>query len=356
MTGCQCVPVLEYRLNWKPTSNHLLNINKSTLFQGGPGTGKTVHLLDLAEKAVRQNRSVLFVCYNRPLYGYLKREIGHLPRCVILPLLTYCEILAKKGSAGFPTAKSESEYWNKILPSVAIEYLKTKTGLFDIIIADEAQDLRHSGWWDVLKHSIKNLGHWYVAWDPSQGIYLNADSEEQDPPEECFPHDLQVKKLHTNYRNHKKITSELNRSGFWKLQSAYQHQAIAGGHIEYLQCSNDPEAWQRAISAILKNTSLPAGNFYEPGIAILGPKRFENSILAKTGLCEFGNYQIVNEKELTEYSSNVIPYYTVHRFKGLEADKVILLDFGDRDQNAKMLRLFYLGLSRARNSVWVIDL
>lgn len=353
LKGCQCVARSQFKPLDFPDLPHPLCA--SVLFKGGPGTGKTVQLLSHSEIALRQGQKVLIVCYNRPLYLYLKREISNFPGCIVLPLLTYCEILAQKTNNLPYTSPDDSNYWSDTLPKSALAFLQAVPAIFDMICIDESQDLRHELWWNVLQSSLKSSGSWALAWDPGQGIYLDQSHENQISPQTFFPPKIQSKELHINYRNHKKITAELNRSNYWKLESAYRDQRLSGGHIEYLQCSQDPHAWQRALSAILKTLPTPAGHLLEPGIAILGPRRFENSVLAQVDHLKFGSYEIASEKDIQEYNPHQIPYYTVHRFKGLEADKIILLGFGDRDRNEKMHRLFYLGLSRARSDIWVID-
>lgn len=354
--GCQCVP----RAQFRPLDYSSQNLDlHSMLLEGGPGTGKTVQMINHAQSALRAGKKTLVLCYNRPLHAYLKRELGHFPGSVVLPILSYCDVLSQKicmqNTMDTEDLQEDPAYWSETLPQKALEYLKHKSPSFECICIDEAQDLRHRSWWDVLKQSVHANAKWIIAWDPGQGIYLSKNKPDQIEPSECFPLGLEPKHLTTNYRNHKKITAELNRSRYWKLHSAYHDQRLSGGHIEYLQCSKDPKAWQRALQAILSSHNPSPGSVIEPHMVVLGPRRFENSVFAQCESMNFGEFEIANEKGISQFHPRLIPYYTVHRFKGLEAEKVILLGFGDRDRNETMHRLFYLGISRARSDIWVID-
>jgi hypothetical protein len=359
-SGCQVIPITDYEsqrplLEDVPTDVDT-QPHQSAIFEGGPGTGKTWLLIQRAIRLASQGERVLFVCYNKPLAGFLERQMGHITGIVVYPVLSLCEILARKvGPLPAIEPGKETEYWNVLLPELAVQGALQSPPRFDHILVDEAQDFRHATWWQVLKtcHGKGETGPMAIAWDPGQGIYLSEELAGQDDPEHFFP-PVKPITLNVNHRNPRKVASELNRSGYWNLTSAFQGVPMRGGYIERIKCS-DLEHWAKGLHDLLNKQPIPVGNRYEPGIVILGPKRFEKSVFAKANRYEFGPFTIVNEKDISGYDPMQIPYFTVHRFKGLEADKVILVDFEERDQLPRLRRLFFLGLSRCRQSLWIMD-
>jgi DNA helicase IV len=85
----------------------------------------------------------------------------------------------------------------------------------------------------------------------------------------------------------------------------------------------------------------------ERQVVILGTHRKRKSCLAGEG--RLGNFRVIKLGD--EHGPHRIVYSTIHRFKGLEADVVILVDV---KFNAIDPHLYYVGATRAKHRLFVL--
>src|SRR5262249_29827436 len=83
-------------------------------------------------------------------------------------------------------------------------------------------------------------------------------------------------------------------------------------------------------------------------IAILGPRRLENSALA--GVTRLGGLRV---RPFGGNDPRAVSYGTIHSFKGLERTAVILVDITE-EMRGSSDGLLYVGMSRARSRLLVL--
>ena len=86
----------------------------------------------------------------------------------------------------------------------------------------------------------------------------------------------------------------------------------------------------------------------EEQIVILGNHQLAHTSIGKN--TQVGKFSI---KENGLASKGVIPYYSCMKYKGLESDIVILLDYEDDRWQNKVVR--YTAISRAKHLLYILD-
>lgn len=190
------------------------------LYQGGPGTGKTLVLIEQAKKMSKEFDHVMVVCYNEPLRDVLRESLKGY-NCLVMGVLELAQsVLASVGitlemqNEELATLNYEEkrEWWGG-LSQRALECVEKDFGLCGAIIVDEAQDFQNENWWELLSkfHSNPKNGNWFVAWDPDQRIYdTNAESS-IEVMRSWMPEGLKEWELGINFRNSAEIHAELQK-------------------------------------------------------------------------------------------------------------------------------------------------
>jgi superfamily I DNA/RNA helicase len=223
-----------------------------------------------------------------------------------------------------PDGPVDDEWWEQALPA-SLPDSAWKLGIqFDAIIVDEAQDF-HPDWWMYLEmlFSERTDSIMSVFADSNQDIYRVGWA----PPFLTDPFPLDV-----NCRNTVEIASRVSAV----LGS---NQPTLGVHgVEPLMFEvSTPRQSEKALERIL--TRLINDELLDPAqIAVLSTSRDE---IEKLRGAEIAGTVLGDEP-----GDRSVLIETVHRFKGLEANVVILLLHDGEEQDVK--RLAYVGMSRAR--------
>ena len=160
-----------------------LENNPRCLFEGAAGTGKTLLAIEYARRADAAGAGVLFVCFNRLLGDWLKRQTEgtqistgtwhQVLKGIIAAGSLREEFLAEERRA-FDSDNLESLF-EDIYPfygELALEELETP---FDVLVVDEAQDLSNRTTFDLLNRALRGGlagGVWAVFGDfTRQALY-----------------------------------------------------------------------------------------------------------------------------------------------------------------------------------------
>lgn len=136
------------------------------LLNGLPGTGKTIMLMQLAERELNKNKKVLYTCYNRPLSDHVSSMLGS-------------KITKTTNSLYFKLALDLGAEEGMLYESfdASLRYLLSQNlePIYDVILIDEYQDLEDEDF-QVLTQLVKPDGLMVLGGDRLQNIRSNKET------------------------------------------------------------------------------------------------------------------------------------------------------------------------------------
>ncbi len=268
------------------------------------------------------------VCFNRPLGQYLAQQFDGMSPIRATSFHVLCRELALRAGELLPQRPSQT-WWDEVLPAATPDYAKRVGFDCSAIVVDEGQDFMPD-WWLTLELLLKEPEEdpFYVFVDTAQQIYRPG----WQPPFTGPAADLTI-----NCRN--------------TMEIAKRVAGVFGGDIPTLGASGpdptflivkSPEQIEAKLHLLLAKY-LIKGGLRPDQVVVLSTSRPEVDRLRGREFAGFGLVAPGEDGVVTE---------TVHRFKGLEADAVILLLpslYWDEDRV-----LAYIGMSRARAQLAVL--
>ncbi|MDP3983681.1 MAG: AAA family ATPase [Acidimicrobiia bacterium] len=306
----------------------LLRRQRRALIVGGAGTGKSVLAVERAPRLAAEGFSVLLTCFNRPLAQHLAKEFDSNPKVTVYSFHSLVIRQMKKAGLEVP-AHPEQEWWDQESVERLVEAAE-KNGLrFDALVVDEGQDFPPQ-WFTALQMLLTapDNGPFYVFADAHQAIYRPG----WEPPFPGEPFELDV-----NCRN----TVPISKVVAGIFGTAMGDLGVDGPEPVWVPVES-PEGAVKAVSKQLHRLVNEGG--LKPGqVAVITQGRAMAETIrseSRAGIT------------LTGLDGNGLVCETIHRFKGLEADAVIVvLDDLDEERDRQ---LAYIGLSRARTMLVVI--
>ena len=299
---------------------------RTAAIHGASGTGKTMIALECARR-LPKDTNILFLCFNKLIIQYLKDNFS-----AELPNVTFAnlnQLYAKSGGKEYATT---DELTNFLLSSFSDNYQ------FEHIIVDEAQDFA-ADHLDFLADIMQATGgYFYVFYDKNQLVHRwDLETIEWLKKSDCRL------VLNKNCRN----TREIARTAYSPLghETVTLAEIISGD----TPCLNNYQDTTSAIQGIAETIRFyTEKGFTKNQITILTLKTLEKTILR--------DRDSINGYRLThELNGNGILFTTARKFKGLESDVVIIIDFDEdafKDDNAK--NVFYVASSRAKHCLTFI--
>ena len=306
-----------------------LYVQDRVLVEGVAGSGKTFLALNRALAFARQGKRTLFVCYNKELAAWLRRQVEDDPSTAALREYLVikhfhalaADLAADAGIAFEPTSggpKTET-FWNDEVPDLmeqAVLSLDLEGGApsFDAIVVDEAQDFC-LGWWYALTQSLlsKPDGPLYAFLDPNQSLR----GEVQWPDVEFGARF----KLTINCRNTRRIAAA--SASVLALTPHIFPRAPVGGAIRVLRAASDRH--QKGLVLQELRSLLGREDVSPNQIAVIGPAAKDKGSL--TDMAEVDGVPLVTSAEEWRRGGGVL-VTTARSFKGLEAEVVVLYDLG----------------------------
>ena len=288
--------------------------------QGSAGTGKTFIAVEQAKRFAIDGK-VLFLCFNKYLNQHLRNK------CFI-ENVDYYTLHSFLGQISNGEDVYELSKCIEILENIDFSEKEYK-----YIIIDETQDFNKNIIKLIYDKVIENNLKLVVFYDKNQLIF------QDDLPDIIKNFDCKLTLL-KNCRNTVKITSSVN--SIFEIPININELTIPGTMPKIHYSSNGDK-----IISSLENT---INNYIENGydcedITILTLETEETSILNnKTFL---GRYRLSNKRE-----DNSIFFTTSKKFKGLESNIIIVVDFNPKLYNDEIYkRNLYVSLSRARQKL-----
>ncbi len=295
---------------------HILTIlqnQKKAAIQGVAGSGKTLLALAQAQRFADQGRLTLLVCYNRQLAAWLQASLpeAYQDKITISTFHQLCRQTCL--DAGIPFAidsGNPQEFWHYEAPLLLSEAIDQSDRRFDAIVVDEGQDFQPD-WWYPLEILLKKDGAFFVFYDPSQNLFAETNF--------TLPELGASYILPTNCRNTKRIAKLCGQVR--GIDIPVRHDAPQGEEVMVHLAPTAAQQVQYCRQII--GDWLGKGGLQPSQIVAQSPRTRPNSSLKD--LHAIRNVPIT--EDLAEWKSGKgILFTTIRRFKGLEADAVLITD------------------------------
>ncbi len=323
----------------------LLKYQSKAVIQGVAGSGKTILALAKAQEMARDGAKTLFVCYNKQLKQWLDTTAEKINDNLVFS--TFHELafsFAKKAGIRLHQLKDEEDeaFWNNRVPDVMMQAASMlgEEDKYDAIIVDEGQDF-HDLWWlciDGVFSDPANKKCYYIFYDPLQNIYVSAPTL---PSEMGAPFEL-----HANCRNTVKIAQHCE--AFVNRPITVKGNAPVGEDPEVLQAQTVEQAFRLAEKKVRELCFDNQGGLERRQIAVLADGSTKSRWPRK--IAGFDTTEFLP----TWTNNKAILMETWARFKGLEADAIILIDT-DKTDTPKTRANRYVSRSRAKHLLTIIE-
>jgi len=306
---------------------------RTAQFVGGAGTGKTVLAAAKARILSAAEKTVLVVCFNRPLRAHLKRLLSDTS-AEVSSFHELCFEACRR--AGIETASArrsagDGRFLAEVLPALMEEaVLGGGAATYDAVLIDEAQDFRED-WLDACRRLVRPEGAFYVFSDDNQNLYGGAKLDARFG--EVIP-------LRDNLRNSRPIFEVCSR--FYRGDEL-RCRGPKGPEVRWVEATPDrvARAVEKQINTLVLNEGVPRED-----IAVLTGCAVERSPFA--GFRHIGEHPVCDGEQTI---SGRLTLDSVYRYKGLEKPVVVLTAM---DNCTTEPELPYVGLSRAKSLMIVV--
>lgn len=291
------------------------------VINGVAGSGKTLIALEKARRCAEKGETVLFLCYNRFLRDYLKANYKYDN----VSFYTIDALACKLCETSIPNTKKLAEKLEELFFEGCFPYKN--------VVIDEGQDFGKS---EIEETNIISLlesivldetinGTFYIFYDKLQLV------QAEKIPEYIQDADCRLS-LYKNCRN----TENIAITSMRPIPDVKKPKLLDGalkGDSPKIYISEDAETLKKNIDDIL--LQCQANKIDD--VVILTCKTEENSLLS--AYINDGKYKVQRKEYI---------FTTCRKFKGLEADVVILVDVNKKVFLSDAINLYYVGTSRAR--------
>jgi hypothetical protein len=341
---------------------HAAEVSPSVSVVGPAGSGKSVLALGIAKNWADRGRSVLYVCYNNLLAGEVLRDVRESGYGGRVEVRTYFDLAKHEAElAGiYPlTAVGRVENWEE-LDLIGQRAMNAAQPRFDAVVVDESQDFNRA-WIEAVSALVRDDSGVKRRWmfgDPFQALNVDAATSTTEFSSGTI-------ELPYNHRNPKPIheaASRLRPEG-----AALECRRGQGLEVSYLAAQEVylPARLFEAIHRLVDNGARLDEIVILTCTTTKGNPLFLRGEVEKSGKKYlFGNPAIdpktgdrlgLSADRVPRLPADTILFESVNRFKGLDAEFVILVDppMPDPDQ-VLTLRTLYVGMTRARTHLALV--
>jgi hypothetical protein len=294
----------------------LLRDQQHLMVPGMAGTGKTFLALHEAKAAHLRGEESLLICFNRMLAGQLSKELAEFPRVTVK---TVHSLLLE--AAGNPDASGKSdEWWSTELPALAESALLAGAEIhkFETLIIDEGQDVGTDSYLELLDlvlHGGFSGSKVRIFGDfRNQAIYLDG-LEARVNFERHLEKLFVAAELQINCRNTRNLGEFLNN--FLELKPAYSgFRRTDRGEIVDTYHLADPLDFSKTLTNVVDGL-LKVYSANDIVILSSNLKKLEAAVEKSDLKCS----------KIDVLNTGRVRFGSIHKFKGLEALAVVLVDF-----------------------------
>lgn len=306
---------------------NFLEEQPNAIINGVAGTGKTMIALEKARRHGEKGEKVLFLCFNKLLCDHLRKNYAH-DNVYYSTIDGFACNFCNTSIADFELLydRLEETYYNQTFP-------------YKHIIIDEGQDFGQERFINIIEllemivlQNEKDQGTFYLFYDKNQLV------QGFNIPKYITDADCKLT-LYKNCRNTENIAiTSMRPLGQDKRPKLFE--GCIEGDTPRLFISNDQQKQIDYVNQAIKECI----NNKITDIVILTCATEEKSVLSPYVVD--GEYRGNNRK---------IRMTTSRKFKGLEADAIILVDVSKDAIIDKDNLLFYVGASRARFQLYMVS-
>lgn len=314
--------------------------------RGTAGSGKSVAALACVAREVAHGRRPLLVCFNRPLAERLRAAAPKA--CEVITFYGLLDrFLASRGQSIDFSAMSRAGFWAEVQERVILETVPDDWR-FDTLIVDEGQDF-DADWLDILRLFLKEAPH--IIWFEDQDQDIRYGKEAGRGIEEAFSHlGFVTFNAQGNYRTPQSIATFIR-----DLLPGLDFDArnpLPGLGVGEHQCKAPADVARRVGAVVTEH--LKQG-FKAQDIVVLSLRGLGSATLAHAG--KVGAFTLARPSGFYDPQGNQIMdsgqirFDTIFRFKGQEADAVIITDVPPLSADPTVTsasRLLFTALTRAK--------
>ena len=338
------------------------------LLRGVAGSGKTITLICRARylRVAHAEWRVLVLCFNRVLADSLRDAIGGDPGIEVATFHGWCH--AQLQHAGLPPPRPAGrgqewdEYFVRVVPGFLLSAYddgRLPQGTYQAILVDEGQDFADD-WYRVLLRALDpTTNSLFIALDSSQNIYRRKVSWREIGVQ--IAGGTRTRVLRVNYRNTRAILSaaynlirELDLaepSGDDTTdERVVPERALRSGPVPTVRRLDDREASHAFVLQWIRERL--AQGVAPADVLVLGLVKRDMqgfaALLRQSGVAA----RMLGART----PRDGVRVSTIHGAKGLDADRVIVLDghmLTVRDE-VEGRRLLYIAMTRARTELCVV--
>jgi len=311
----------------------MIQSNSRLLVSGGAGTGKTLLAIEDAKFQAGQGRKTLLLCFNKLLASYLTDSVSDEPNITAASFHNFANIFCTRVGIPFEAPADPAEltaFFTEMVPELLMQAASISGEKFDALIVDEAQDFL-SDWWLALDELLAPAATFHCFHDANQAIFQKG----WEPP---FSGPT-FGPLNVNCRNTSPIGEMARMLG--KVNQDQKFRAVEGVEPTVIRYKVGPDIRQQVVA--LLQIWIEEGKVDPKNIVILSPFKRERSLL---GVEKIGKWKI--HDLLPGEEAEGITFATIHAFKGLEADAIIIADL-DGSPWAMNPQSLYVAASRAKH-------
>lgn len=312
----------------------ILGERRRVLIRGCAGTGKTILAVKKAQELAARRMRVLLLCYNSPLAALLKESVAGHGDITAETYHAFCMRKLQESGVRMEIRADDPDFWRYEVPQRFDTWLGGNPLTYDAVIVDEAQDFMWP-YWMTIEKLLPPEGYLYIFYDPDQNLY-GTDLQ--------FPIEGEPYVLRKNCRNTARIARKLME--YSAVRMDLREGAPEGEPVVEVRCAFDHEL-RKALGRALHRMIIE-GRLSKDRVVILGGHNIENTCLAAHNVV--GSFTIA---EKPRKGADVVRYSTYMRFKGCEADAVIILGVDPKDERWSGLAL-YTAMSRAKHLLYVL--
>lgn len=313
--------------------------------RGVAGSGKTLVAMAAAARLAASGQRTLFLCFNAPLRAHLA---GHARGFPVRTFHAHClELAERAGLRARIPAQPDQAFYEHEAPRLLAEALqRLPDERWDAVVVDEAQDFRAS-WWEPTRALLRDpaAGTFICFLDPAQDVYGGAPSAADG---------FVQARLDYNCRNTARIAA-------WAGRYAAAPAKLAPGTpdgdavVERSVAEGDEAAMVAAVAAEVRR--LIVDERLDPTrVVVLSAHGRDRSAVWRAGsgadgLPGAGGAQLV-PLDAEPTGARGVRFSSVHRFKGLEADAVVLCELRGEGGLGDVVR--HIGGTRGKHWLAVV--